>query len=68
MIWRFTFAIAFTAMALLGIAAPQSKEQRYNARIIVETTSVETYEYARDAGKEHQKSTGIRTNPGSPFA
>jgi len=61
MIWRFAFALALTAMALPEVVAPQSKAQHYNARIIVETTSVETYVFARDAGKEHQKSTGTAT-------
>ena len=63
MIWRFTFAIALAAMAL-EVAAPQSRTQHYNARMIVETTSVETYEFARDAGKEQQKSTGTATIAG----
>lgn len=56
---KFIPLVALTALALSGItAAPQSKTQRYNARVIVQSTSNETYEFTRDVGKEHQLEKG----------
>jgi hypothetical protein len=51
--------LALTTLASLGVLGiPQSKAQRYNARVIVQSTSNETYEFTRDVGKEHQLSKG----------
>jgi len=45
-------------VAVAQTKAAQNKLQRYHARLVVNATSDETYEYNRDQGKEHQHSKG----------
>lgn len=68
--WKLASLCALTALAALAIAAPQQKAQRYNARLIVQSTSIETYDFKRDSPNEHQSMTGsadIETNYSQNF-
>ena len=48
--------LALTALASLAVlGTPQTKEQRYNARVVVQATSSETYEFTSTDGKETSK-------------
>jgi len=52
--WRVAIVCVVSVLCTAGVAVGQSKAQHYHARLVVNASSDETYEYNRDQGKEHQ--------------
>jgi len=52
--WRLVSVFVVSVLCLAGVSVAQSKAQHYHARLVVNATSDESYEYNRDQGKEHQ--------------